>query len=66
MQGGYLPFLPQDEGGGGADPAAEEVVAAIQSDLEALLASSDAAFAAAFAEDASLRACLESYLQNSR
>ena len=37
-----------------------------RANLEALLAASDTAFAAAFAEDASLRACLESYLQNSR
>lgn len=65
LQGSYLTFLPQDDGGGGADPAAEEVAAAIQGDLKALLAATDATFAAAIG-DASLRACLDSYLQHSR
>lgn len=61
----FLPFLPQDEAGG-ADPAAEEVVRLIGQDLQSLLSASDGDFWAAAVGNASLAACLDSYLQNSR
>jgi hypothetical protein len=61
----FLPFLPEDEAGG-ADPAAEEVVQFLARDLQALLAAPDADFWAAVTGNASLAACLDSYLQNSR
>jgi hypothetical protein len=61
----FLPFLPEDEAGG-ANPAAEEVVQYLAQDLQALLALSDGNFWAAADGNASLAACLDSYLQNSR
>ncbi len=65
QDGGFLPFLPQDEAGG-ADAAAEEVVQLIGQDLAELLAAPDADFWGSVRDDASLQACLDSYLQNAR
>jgi hypothetical protein len=64
--GGFLPFLPQDAGSDGGDPAAEEVVALISDDLAALLRAGTQDFWAALERDASLRTCLDSYLQHCR
>ncbi len=64
--GGFLPFLPQDAASDGGDPASEEVVSLISDDLAALLRAGTPDFWAALETDASLRACLDSYLQHCR
>lgn len=65
LQGGFLVFLPQDEASN-TDPAAEEVASLLAADLGHLLALSDSAFHSAAAKDASLLACIDSYLQHCR
>lgn len=66
MQGSYLPFLPQDAATNGSDPVAEEVVALISEDLAALLRAPTEQFWGTLERDASLQACLDSYLQHCR
>jgi hypothetical protein len=62
-QKSFLVFLPQDEAS--ADPVAEEVVTLIAAGLDSLLRLSDIQFRETCA-DASLLACIDSYLQNCR
>eukprot|EP00873_Tetraselmis_striata_P025641 jgi/Tetstr1/445905/TSEL_033534.t1 len=61
--GGFLPFLPQDNGAAAGDIGAEAAVDAISADLGALLAAPRRAFWAALAGDDSLAACLDSFLR---
>lgn len=63
MNKSFLVFLPQDEAS--ADPVAEEVVTLIAAGLDSLLRLSDIQFRETCA-DASLLACIDSYLQNCR
>lgn len=63
MAGGFLPFLPQDNGAAAGDSAAVAAVEAISTDLAALLAAPRTEFWAALRDDASLAACLDSFLR---
>lgn len=63
--GRFLAYLPHDNSIGG-NPDAESVVQAINDELEDLLASDDATFWGVADRDASLQACLDSYLRFQR
>lgn len=62
VQGGFLPFLPNDNRGL-ADSDTQAVVECISADLGALLAQPAAAFWEVVGGDASLQACLDSFLR---
>ena len=60
--GSFVPFLPQDV----ANPGSERVVETINEDLEDLLALDARQFWLTVRTNASLQACLDSYLQFAR
>lgn len=63
MQGAFLPYLPGDDS---VSPASEEAVRIINSDLGHLLKADAKAFWNTVQNDASLHACLDSYLRHKR